>query len=112
MTTLGSIMIAMPGIMKRLVYVPEPNILIQTIGVMGMTIGLLCWLTILNSKRDSTHVLTETMLFGLLLFNTGLSLFLGIAAYTHFISWLGLVVHLPLAIMSLLAILLSQHNNN
>lgn len=108
MTTLGSVMIVMPNLMKRLVYVPEPNILIQTIGVMGMSIGLLCWLTLLNSKRNKSGVLNETSLFVLLLFNAGLAMFLGIAAYNNLISWLGLIVHLPLAIACAASLIFTQ----
>jgi len=64
----------------------------------------LCWLTILNAERDKQGALVETTLLVLFVFNAGLALFLGLGAYYGVISWLGLIVHLPLALLCLLAL--------
>jgi len=104
---LGLLMILRPNIMQRLIYAPEPGILIQTIGSIGIAIGLLALLTLQKPKNIELWQVSSTVLA---VFNLGLGIFLGIAAKEGLISWLGVVVHLPIAIGFILVALQLQRN--
>lgn len=102
---LGGIMVLAPSIMSRLIYVAQPSIFVQAIGSVALSIGLLIWLC-LQKTRDKPNVdLTYTTLVVLTVFNLGLSVFLGLGAYRNLISWLGIIIHLPLMLLCIYALL-------
>lgn len=104
-TTLGGIMVLVPSLMSRLIYVTQPNIFVQAIGSVALSIGLLIWLC-LQKTRDNPNVdLVYTTLVVLTVFNLGLSVFLGLGAYRGLISWLGVIIHLPLMLLCIYALL-------
>ncbi len=104
-TTLGSIMVLAPLLMSRLIYVDQPSIFVQAIGSVALSIGLLIWLC-LQKTRDNPNVdLVYTTLVVLTVFNVGLSVCLGLGAYRGLISWLGVIIHLPLMLLCIYALL-------
>lgn len=110
-TILGGIMVFIPSIMSRLIYVAQPNIFVQAIGSVALSIGLLIWLCLQKTRNKSNVDLIYTTLVVLTVFNLGLSIFLGLGAYYNLISWLGVIIHLPLMLLCLCALLVISNIN-
>lgn len=92
---LGSIMMIAPWYMQRLIHTPEPNLFIQAIGTVALSMALLA---ILAAQKSQDSSLAVSAAATLAVFNFGLAVFLGLAASQGLISWLGILVHAPFAI--------------
>ena len=111
-TTLGLIMLLLPSLMSQLIFVPVPYVFIQTIGSVALSIALLCLLAIQKTRRNTNSEIAFVALATLAMFNLGLATFLGIGAFRHLISWLGIIVHLPLAALCVYALLIINKGEN
>lgn len=110
-TVLGLIMLLLPILMSQLIFVPVPSLFIQAIGSVALSISLLCLLTLQKTNKKIGAVLAFIAIATLALFNLGLALFLGIAAIRHLLSWLGLLVHLPLAVLCIYSLVLLNNSD-
>ena len=103
----GLIMLLVPGFFNRLVFVPEPTLFIQLVGSVALSMALLCLLS-LQAFRGQPGEKVDTVAnekialivcSTLALFHFGLAIFLGAAAVRGLVSWLGILTHLPMALL-------------
>ena len=103
----GLVMLIVPGFFNRLIFVPEPTLFIQLVGSIALTMALLCLLSLQafrgqpEEKPDpkTNEIIALIVCSTLALFHFGLAIFLGAAAVRGLISWLGILVHLPMALL-------------
>ncbi len=97
---LGLIMLLVVSFFSKLVYVVEPSIFIRMIGAFGLCLAILSSFGLLKiwKNKDGLKLATDITIFFFLL-HIVLSIILGVAASMGLLTWLGLIVHLPLALL-------------
>lgn len=102
---LGLLMIFSTGLFLKLVFVPEPIIFIRMIGFFALCLALLSGLTTYRIQRST---ILQPSIFDITIFffslHTILTFVLGAAAKQGLMSWLGFLVHWPLALLFALAL--------
>jgi hypothetical protein len=97
--TLGLTMIIFPGLIINLGGVDISEVLLRTCGMLALavaTFSLLSIFFILNTTEK--HKIKDFVYLNLLIFNLALTIGLLYAALTGQISYLGAIVHAPLAL--------------
>lgn len=101
---IGGVMVLIPTLMSRLIYIPEPNVFIQAIGSVAISIGILPLLCLKKIDDKNNRELIYATLCVLVVFNLGLSVFLGLSSLMGLVSWLGIAIHLPLMLVCIYAL--------
>ena len=106
--TLGLTMVIFPGLIINLGGVDISEVLLRTCGMLALavaTFSLLSIFFILNTTEK--HKVKDFVYLNLLIFNLALTIGLLYAALTGEISYLGAIVHAPLALAFAVSLYLS-----
>ncbi len=110
---LGISMIFYPSLIQTLGGVNIPDILLRTCGVLALSVAFFSVSAIffIDSQKDKKN--SKTFVYSsLLVFNLALAIGLLYAAVVGEITYLGTIVHLPLAIGFALAIIFNSYKTN
>ncbi|MEI6169913.1 MAG: hypothetical protein WCP56_02845 [Candidatus Saccharibacteria bacterium] len=111
--TLGLTMIIFPGLIINLGGVDISEVLLRTCGMLALavaTFSLLSIFFILNTTEK--HKVKDFVYLNLLIFNLALTISLLYAALTGEISYLGAIVHAPLALAFAVALVINSSKTN
>ena len=110
---LGISMIIYPSFIKDLGGVNIPDVLLRTCGVLALSVAFFSVSAIffIDSQKDKKP--SKTFVYSsLLVFNLALTIGLLYAAAVGEITYLGTIVHLPLAVGFALAIIFNSYKTN
>jgi len=112
-TTLGLSMIIKPDLIIRLGSVEISEALIRTCGMLALAVAFFSITSIFFIDRQENRIDAKIFTYSnLLVFNLALTIGLLYAAFVGEISYLGTIVHLPLAVAFALALVLNSSKTN